>query len=251
MTAICLGGIVMAAISQPDAQAAGMSTANYYVRSWSILDEQKGEWQPLSQENAKFLGTTEISVYPPESEPTTDQVKAADELIVQTTAAAFRHNWFDFQNAAKEGYRYHDSIHYMSLDNINDGRILDPDRPENLMYYRNENGELKLAGAMYLMPTNDEHGPQVGGPLTVWHYHMSPVPLCWFDFPTTPNPRLEGPCEIGERNVRSPEMIHVWLVDHPEGVFATRMELPSGTREALQCLSSAPAAQLATEPDLK
>jgi hypothetical protein len=46
-------------------------------------------------------------------------------------------------------------------------------------------------------------------------------------------PSEDVACADGFPNDRSPEMLHVWLLDHPQGRFATDMALPSETLEAL------------------
>jgi len=107
-----------------------------------------------------------------------------------------------------------------------DGRTLDPERPEYLMYYDTSRGK-SLVGFMFYVSEIDERGEQIGGPLTVWHYHVWSRPHCFakrgllavgFAGP-------EGECERGEPSFRSAEMLHVWLVDHPHGPFATRMRI--------------------------
>ena len=42
-----------------------------------------------------------------------------------------------------------------------------------------------------------------------------------------------GRCARGFSIDRSGEMVHVWLLDHPDGSFATGMSLPPETIEAL------------------
>jgi hypothetical protein len=38
-------------------------------------------------------------------------------------------------------------------------------------------------------------------------------------------PNAQGQCDRGVPTHRSPEMIHIWLVDHPLGPFSTSMHL--------------------------
>ncbi len=100
-----------------------------------------------------------------------------------------------------------------------DGRILDPDRPESLIYLSMDDGSWKLVGIMYRMPSPYEPGPRVGGALTAWHAHDN---LC------TANGRVvavvvNGQCARGAAS-KTPEMLHVWLVENPDGVFSGDME---------------------------
>ena len=76
------------------------------------------------------------------------------------------------------------------------------------------------------------HGPQVGGRLTNWHFHVWSKPRCFVrGLHAVDIPNRHGDCKIGEPLSRSPEMLHVWLLDHPDGRFATTMWL---TREQLE-----------------
>jgi hypothetical protein len=38
-----------------------------------------------------------------------------------------------------------------------------------------------------------------------------------------------GECEEGDPSFRSPEMLHVWLFDHPAGRFSSMMHLSDAT----------------------
>jgi hypothetical protein len=73
--------------------------------------------------------------------------------------------------------------------------VLDPARPEGLLYGRTDHHGLVLIGAFYLMEPG-EHGPQPGGCLTTWHTH----------------------------NGNGIEMLHVWTVDMPGGPFANEWD---------------------------
>jgi hypothetical protein len=95
------------------------------------------------------------------------------------------------------------------------------------MYYDTPEGK-KLVGFMYFVRSLEEQGPQFAGPLSVWHYHNSPEPGCIYQMQMFAS--KQGPdgyyCEKRElAKYQSPEMIHVWFVDHPEGPLATTMRL--------------------------
>jgi hypothetical protein len=114
---------------------------------------------------------------------------------------------------------------------ILDEATLDPDRPEVLMYYETPTGN-KLTGVMFLVRSPDEQGPQVSGPFTRWHYHMWPDLTCLLHgiLMTTRAP-CSDPNEVA--SYMSPEMMHVWLIDHPDGAFATPMQLEPSLLDAL------------------
>ena len=131
-----------------------------------------------------------------------------------------------------------DPIHWYHPDYLTDGRVLDPSRPEFLVFVdprrsprniRSDETEAVLAtrrvvGAMFWMPEATGHGPQPGGPLTVWHFHeWAPAFMCGTEtgFPTaTP---IEQTCPTGVPIPRSAEMLHVWGVTTPGGRFSTDM----------------------------
>ena len=71
---------------------------------------------------------------------------------------------------------------------------------------------------------NPSIGPQPGGPLTLWHYHVWSFRSCLLrGLLVVGLPDESGSCERGVPTHRSPEMLHIWLVDHPLGPFSTSM----------------------------
>jgi hypothetical protein len=63
-------------------------------------------------------------------------------------------------------------IHYRNITNRRDGRALDPEHPEGLVYLRRPDGSLGLLGAVFTvlpgMPA-----PTPGGAVFLWHTHAS------------------------------------------------------------------------------
>ncbi len=170
----------------------------------------------------------EVTQFPFTPKPNAEQQKAADELAAAAQAAAEKNGWFEFDKAMADGFEllYGDSVHYAHPEFITDGRTLDPERPEFLMFYDTDNGK-KLVGYMFLVSSPEERGPQIGGPATVWHYHVWAEPRCLHEgLLIVGDLDQAGSCEKGTPTQRSPEMIHVWFVDHPDGRFATKMRLP-------------------------
>jgi hypothetical protein len=153
---------------------------------------------------------------------TAAELAAAARLVAETRAAAARFE--DIEAARAAGYYQvapprNGLAHYLNAGYTRDGRILDPERPESLIYLRLTDGSWKLVGVMYRMPSPDQPGPRVGGALTAWHAHDN---LC------TANGRVvatttTGSCTTGTWS-KTPEMLHVWLVDNPNGVFSDDME---------------------------
>ena len=89
---------------------------------------------------------------------------------------------------------------------------------------------------MFFARTRTEHGEQIGGPLTIWHYHTWRRPQCAVEEMI---PRgwanADASCEEGVAKYRSGEMLHVWLIDRPTGPFSTEMHVSSeDLREAIE-----------------
>lgn len=112
--------------------------------------------------------------------------------------------------------------HYINWDLLDDGRELDPDYPESLVF-EIQGGQKRLVSAMFMAEgevTLDEV-PDIGGKLTQWHIHDN---LCYSlsDPPTVAG--LTGPdgqCRPGTRTLGHPRpMIHVWIRKHECGPFA-------------------------------
>ena len=62
----------------------------------------------------------------------------------------------------------------------------------------------------------------VSGSMTRWHDHLWSESTCLLHgLLMTQRAPCVDPDEVATR--RSPEMMHVWLVDHPRGAFATEM----------------------------
>lgn len=161
--------------------------------------------------------------------PTSEEIAAASELVESTKR--FLERYRDPEEARRDGY-FNGTPgaggvnHWLNLQYMKDGRILDPARPENLMYYRTSSGREVLVGAMYVMQAPGEAGPRIGGEMTRWHLHTA---YCWAPagFPDMPSalPGKDAPCPPGHTLADTPEMIHVWIVPNPNGIFAEEMDL--------------------------
>lgn len=149
----------------------------------------------------------------PARDATPAEAAATIELVRATRATLAR--YADPALAAADGYRVSGlsgiDFHAVNPAYEQDGRSLDPERPEALVYAVAPDGQPVLLGAMFMMPVG-RPGPTIGGPLTVWHGHEQ---VC---FSLTP-PGLAGllspfgTCPVGTINMpRTAEMIHIWTV---------------------------------------
>jgi hypothetical protein len=190
-------------------------------------------WQPESKElpppeELRGMVIYEVTQWAMNQPPSDEQRAAAESLVERTRAAMVARGWYDFERASADGFYpiYGDRTHFAKLDYVYDDAILDPERPEVLMYAKTSRGR-KLAGVMYYVRTPEEHGPQIGGPLTLWHYHVWPKGACLARGMIPIEPVEPGDrCATGVFTRRSPEMLHVWLIDHPQGRFSTTMTIP-------------------------
>jgi hypothetical protein len=157
---------------------------------------------------------------------TDDQRARAETLLKASVASAER--WRDPEAAVAAGFRFRDGeagperrprfLHVPNPAWRADGRVLDPDRPETLVYRNGPGGELTLVGVMYTA-ARGAPGPAVGGPITRWHDHES----C--RDPVTREKRgrpVDGACPQGQVYRRSGEMMHVWFTGDLATAFARR-----------------------------
>ena len=157
--------------------------------------------------------------------PTDADRKAAARLVDDTRAATARLQ--SITTAAVEGYRSAfdpplATDHYVNVAYATDGKVLDPARPEALMYTLTRHGPI-LVGVMFLTNHSGEAGPEVGGCLTRWHVHdnlcYAPDTLAISGFTSEP-----GECPPGLVHLLPPAALHVWLLDVPGGPFAEEMD---------------------------
>jgi hypothetical protein len=144
---------------------------------------------------------------------TAHEQREAQDLYQATLATAQRYE--DPEAARVDGYHvdgmYGLDFHAENAEYKTDGRVLDPARPENLIYAVSDRGPV-LIGVMYEIEEIGEPGPAVGGPLTVWHAHDH---VCFSLIP----PALSGltspfgTCPVGSITMPiTNEMIHVWTL---------------------------------------
>ncbi len=191
----------------------------------------------LAPQRSPMMLIWETTRFAESERPTPAERQAADRLYEASFEAARRKDWFDFQTGLDSGYElmFGDEVHYVNKDNIVDDVLLDPERPEFLMYYDTPMGK-KLVGYMFYVTEPEAIGPQIGGRLTIWHFHTWKQRICLLQgLLAVSRPDSEDRCSIGAPAWRSPEMLHVWFVDHPGGRFATNMKLaPALVRRLVQ-----------------
>lgn len=161
--------------------------------------------------------------------PTAQQQAAAERLRVATVAGIAR--FADVTAAEAAGYRVvHDAagrlLHYAHPGYQADGRLLDPQRVESLVYVVLPDGRRMLVGGMYITPKG-QAPPQPGGSLTSWHAHDD---LCLDAARGIALTQLPGGgCPAGSAVGTTGQMLHVWSIPYATGPFA---ELDAATLRA-------------------
>ena len=149
---------------------------------------------------------------------------AAQLLLLQTRVGTERFQ--DLPAAMADGYRAvtpadQPIVHYVNPAYLVKGDTLNPEHPESLIYGSSSKGPILLA-AMYIAHGIGQPGPDIGGPLTLWHAHSN---LCFNSKTNIIDAFTDaaGNCPAGSFNSGTPEMLHVWVVDNPNGPFSTDM----------------------------
>ncbi len=155
-------------------------------------------------------------------------------MVATCEASATRNGWDNFEKGLADGYSLllGDPVHYVNQEYLFDDAFLGCDRPEYLMYYDTPPGKA-LVGLMFITQKPLDEGPQFGGALTRWHYHYWAKPFCMRDGLMVIGSPRRGKCEVGNLSFRSPEMLHVWRLDHPAGKFSPMMHLDNETVQRL------------------
>jgi hypothetical protein len=152
--------------------------------------------------------------------PTAEQQAAAERLRVATVAGLAR--YADVAAAEAAGYRVvHDAggrlLHYAHPGYQADGRLLDPQRVESLVYVVLPDARRMLVGGMYITPKG-QTPPQPGGSLTSWHAHDD---LCLDATRGMAITQLPGGgCPAGSAVGTTGQMLHVWSIPYATGPFA-------------------------------
>jgi hypothetical protein len=173
------------------------------------------------------MGTTgghpDMRMYGSAAPPTAAQVVAAAKLIRETDASLRR--YANVQAAFAAGYTYvlkTNGEEHLLYDGPNPGyQGLNPQDPSSLVYAINvPNHAPILLGAMYIMGGDHQNGPQIGGGLTRWHSHLV---TCVNGQQTIAafGVQLRGGCDPATwQDTYTAQMLHVWVVPYPGGVFS-------------------------------
>jgi hypothetical protein len=159
----------------------------------------------------------------PDHHPTVGQVAAAQALADATKVAMAK--YANLSDALAAGFvlpkpGQGPDVHLDNKANRSDGRVLDPEYPETLVYAIS-GGTATLLGVVYVMEKAGVPAPQPGGPITRWHAHNICLTLLPPGFGIV---SPFGTCPALAINLTTPEMMHVWVVDNPGGAFAEGLD---------------------------
>ena len=189
-------------------------------------------------------GQPDMQMYGSTAPPTAAQVVAAAALIQQTDTSLKR--YVKVQAAFAAGYTYvlktngEEHLLYDGPDPAYQG--LNPQDPSSLVYAINVPHHAPiLLGAMYIMG-GGQNGPQVGGGLTRWHSHLV---TCVNGAQTVAGfgVQLRGGCNPATwQDQYTSQMLHVWAVPYPGGVFSDDLSA-AATSAAVAAVLSGQSAQ--------
>ena len=234
-----------AAVMTP-AWAGSEGPAGMASGSSSAMTSSAGSLQGGMGDMGSIDGLPDMRMYGSTNPPTAAQVEAAANLIKETDASLVRFE--NVRNAIAAGYTYRlatNGEEHLLYDGGNPAyQGLNPKDPSSLVYAINVRGHAPiLLGAMYLM--GQGNGPQIGGGLTRWHSHLevcrgNRIIVAGF------NVALRGHCDPSTwQDTYTTQMLHVWVVPYPGGVFSDDLSSAATTAAARAALAETRPGQLA------
>jgi hypothetical protein len=189
------------------------------------------------------MGTTDglpdMKMYGTTAPPTAAQVTAAAQLISETDASLKR--YANVQAAFAAGYTYvlktngEEHLLYDGGDPSFQG--LNPQHPSSLVYAINVPHHAPiLLGAMYIMG-DQQNGPQIGGGLTRWHSHLVTC-VNGHQIIAGFGVELRDGCDPATwQDKYTGQMLHVWVVPYPGGVFSDDLSAAATSAAARAALA--------------
>lgn len=113
-------------------------------------------------------------------------------------------------------------VHFKNAGHVHDSRVLDPTRPEALIYWKRPRGRPVLVGFMFRAPSLERPPDRGLGPFMIWHAHA----IC-DDGRERGNPLQfrTARCGSGLAHHGATQMTHVWLTKRLR--FAYALEAPA------------------------
>src|SRR5215469_12244116 len=198
---------------------------------------QSGAADPGMGDMGTTDGLPDMRMYGTTAAPTAAQVLAAARLVTQTDATL--RQFANVQAAFAAGYTYvlkTNGEEHLLYDGGDPGyQGLNPQDPSSLVYAINVPNHAPIPlGAMYIMG-DQQNGPQIGGGLTRWHSHLV---TCVNGRQTIAGfgVQLRDGCNPATWQDRyTAQMLHVWVVPYPGGVFSDDLSA-AATSAAVQAV---------------
>jgi hypothetical protein len=200
--------------------------------SGTIAWDAQLEQSHLQSHDAVAAAASHHEATIPSRAPTATELEAAAKLLQETRAAVQPYQ--DLGVAQRAGYvavtpPQLTIVHFVNPAYMTEADVLNPNHVQSLIYVNTPHGPV-LVGAMYIMPRVGMPGPEIGGPLTSWHHHDN---LCFNNLSgTVVALSISGTCPAGSTNRVTPDMLHVWLIENPNGPFDSNMS-PSALQAVL------------------
>jgi hypothetical protein len=218
----------------PSGMASGMTSSSSSSSSQSSSSALSSGMGDMGSTD----GQPDMQMYGSTAAPTAAQVVAAAQLVQATDTSLKR--YANVQTAFAAGYTYvlkTNGEEHLLYDGPNPAyQGLNPQDPSSLVYAINVPHHAPiLLGAMYIMGGQQQNGPQVGGGLTRWHSHLV---TCVDGRPTIAGfgVQLRGSCNPATwQNTYTAQMLHVWVVPYPGGVFSDDLSA-AATNSAVQAV---------------
>ena len=207
----------MSAAAQPSHHSTGSSGGSAGPKTSAVAPTPYVPGQPID------LGGVEGVT--PEEQARAENLVASTLLHLPKYADPATAEAAGFKSIRDGGTGYE---HYINGEFQGDGRMLDPDRPESLVY-QVVDGDKTLVAAMFMAEPGVtlDTTPELGGALTQWHIHDN---LCFLPSGEVAGlTNAEGGCAPGLVKPEPVPMIHVWITSHPCGPFAALDGIAGGS----------------------
>jgi len=178
-----------------------------------------------------------LAQYPDLSLATATERQNAERLLSRLRVAT--KHWRDLRVARRSGFDTHlakrlpgdDAVGWLHAEHRRfsaDRHVLDPNRPEALIYATEPGHAPILVGAMFSV-RRGVAGPTPAGPIARWHSHV----VCVRKNKRGLAPRADGTCPSGSRKTQGSEMLHVWFTHDLRSAFAVHAPVPELCRDGL------------------
>lgn len=152
---------------------------------------------------------------------TSTELAAAASFVAQVKADTAK--YADIKTAMADGYIQITqdlpgiAAHFEKPAYMTDGDIMDPQKPEFLLYTKRLTGQWQFIGVMFYSEKVTANPPSYFGPLDAWHYHTD---LCFTAGAQVSTVADASKCPGGVFVAQTAWQMHVWVLPNVNGVFA-------------------------------